>query len=53
MLAYRVILQASTNETADALDIAPSTVTVHLHRAMRTLRENPRLRSLVEAEGLE
>lgn len=53
VVAYRVILQASTNETAEALGIAPSTVTVHLHRAMRTLREDTRLRALVETEGVD
>lgn len=41
VIAYRIILGASANDTADALGIAPSTVGVHLHRAMRTLQAHP------------
>jgi RNA polymerase sigma factor (sigma-70 family) len=39
VLALRVILDFDTNATADALGIAPGTVTTHLHRALSALRD--------------
>jgi RNA polymerase sigma factor (sigma-70 family) len=38
VLALRVLLDVSTQQTADVLGIAPGTVTAHLHRALTTLR---------------
>ena len=38
VLALRVLLDFSTEQTADALGIAPGTVTAHLHRALESLR---------------
>jgi len=38
VLALRVLLDLSTEQTADALGIAPGTVTAHLHRALESLR---------------
>lgn len=51
VVAYRIVLQASTDETADALGIAPKTVTVHLHRALSALRDDPRLVALWAGPG--
>ena len=34
----RVLLDLDTKQTAEALDLAPGTVTAHLHRALTTLR---------------
>jgi RNA polymerase sigma-70 factor (sigma-E family) len=39
VLALRVLLDLSTQQTADALGIAAGTVTAHLHRALESLRE--------------
>lgn len=52
VIAHRIVLQASTKEAAEALDIAPSTVTVHLHRAMRALREHPDVRAMLPESGV-
>ena len=38
VLALRVLLDLSTEQTADALGIAAGTVTAHLHRALESLR---------------
>jgi RNA polymerase sigma-70 factor (ECF subfamily) len=38
VVACRIILDFDTNQTADALGIAPGTVTTHLHRALTALR---------------
>jgi RNA polymerase sigma factor (sigma-70 family) len=38
VIALRVLLELSTEETARALGISPGTVTAHLHRALTTLR---------------
>ena len=40
VLALRVLLDLSTQQTADALGIAAGTVTAHLHRALESLRES-------------
>jgi RNA polymerase sigma-70 factor (ECF subfamily) len=39
VLALRIFLDLDTTQTADALGLAPGTVTAHLHRAMTTLRD--------------
>jgi len=39
VLALRIFLDLDTAQTADALGLAPGTVTAHLHRAIRTLRD--------------
>jgi RNA polymerase sigma-70 factor (ECF subfamily) len=39
VLALRIILDFDTHSTADALGIAPGTVTTHLHRALSALRD--------------
>ena len=39
VVALRILLDQSTEETARLLHIAPGTVTAHLHRAMTQLRE--------------
>lgn len=39
VVAFRILLDQSTDETARALGIAPGTVTAHLHRALGNLRE--------------
>jgi RNA polymerase sigma-70 factor (ECF subfamily) len=38
VLALRIFLDLDTAQTAEALGLAPGTVTAHLHRAMTTLR---------------
>jgi RNA polymerase sigma factor (sigma-70 family) len=38
VVAFRIILDFDTSQTADALGIAPGTVTTHLHRALNALR---------------
>jgi RNA polymerase sigma factor (sigma-70 family) len=38
VVACRIILDLDTSQTADALGIAPGTVTTHLHRALSALR---------------
>jgi RNA polymerase sigma factor (sigma-70 family) len=38
VIALRILLELSTEETARALGISPGTVTTHLHRALNTLR---------------
>ena len=38
VLALRIFLDLDTRETAEALGIAPGTVTAHLHRATTSLR---------------
>lgn len=38
VVALRVIADFDTSQTANALGIAPGTVTAHLHRALKTLR---------------
>ena len=38
VLVYRVLLDLSVEETAKTLDLAPSTVSVHLSRALSALR---------------
>ncbi|SDF66630.1 RNA polymerase sigma-70 factor, ECF subfamily [Blastococcus fimeti] len=38
VVALRVFLDLDTRQTAEALDLAPGTVTAHLHRALTTLR---------------
>jgi RNA polymerase sigma factor (sigma-70 family) len=38
VLALRILLDLSTADTASALGVAPKTVTVHLHRALATVR---------------
>jgi RNA polymerase sigma factor (sigma-70 family) len=38
VVVYRVFLDLDTRATAQALGIAPGTVTTHLHRALTTLR---------------
>jgi len=40
VIALRIFLDLDTAHTADALGIAPGTVTAHLARAIATLREN-------------
>jgi RNA polymerase sigma-70 factor (sigma-E family) len=47
VVALRILLDQSTDETGRVLGIAPGTVTAHLHRALGTLRSR-----LVEA-GIE
>ena len=37
-MALRVFLDLDTRQTAEALDLAPGTVTAHLHRALTALR---------------
>jgi RNA polymerase sigma-70 factor (ECF subfamily) len=37
-IAYRIFLDLSVEETAKLMEIAPSTVSVHLSRALSTLR---------------
>ena len=39
ILAYRVLLELSAKETAQQLSISVATVGTHLHRALKTLRE--------------
>lgn len=39
VLAFRIILDFDTSQTAEALGIAPGTVTTHLHRALNALRD--------------
>jgi RNA polymerase sigma factor (sigma-70 family) len=39
VLAFRIILDFDTSQTADALGIAPGTVTTHLYRALTALRD--------------
>lgn len=39
VIALRILLDQSTDQTARSLGIAPGTVTAHLHRALSTLRE--------------
>ena len=39
VLALRIFLHFDTHETAEALGIAPGTVTAHLHRATTSLRK--------------
>jgi RNA polymerase sigma-70 factor (ECF subfamily) len=38
VVALRILVGLDTNATADALSIAPGTVTVHLHRALSSIR---------------
>ena len=38
MVALRILAGLTAEETAEALDIAPATVHVHLHRALAALR---------------
>lgn len=38
-VAYRVVLDLDTAETARLMDVAPGTVTTHLHRALGHLRQ--------------
>ncbi len=38
VVALRILLDQSVAQTAQALDMAPGTVTAHLHRALRALR---------------
>jgi len=38
VVALRILLELSTEETAAQLGIAPGTVTAHLHRALSSLR---------------
>ena len=38
VVALRVFLDLDTRQTAEALDLAPGTVTAHLHRALTALR---------------
>jgi RNA polymerase sigma-70 factor (ECF subfamily) len=38
VVAMRVFLDLDTKQTAEALDLAPGTVTAHLHRALTALR---------------
>jgi len=38
VIALRVFLDLDTKQTAEALDLAPGTVTAHLHRALTALR---------------
>ncbi len=39
-VALRVLLDLSTEQTAEVLGIAPGTVTTHLHRGLATLRRD-------------
>jgi RNA polymerase sigma factor (sigma-70 family) len=39
VIALRILLELSTEETARVLGISPGTVTAHLHRALGSLRE--------------
>ncbi len=39
VIVHRVLLDLSTEQTAEALEIAPGTVSVHLKRGLATLRE--------------
>lgn len=39
VVALRILLDQSTDQTARLLGVAPGTVTAHLHRALCTLRE--------------
>lgn len=38
VIGLRVLLDLSTDQTAEALGLAPGTVTAHLHRALSSLR---------------
>jgi RNA polymerase sigma factor (sigma-70 family) len=38
VVALRIFLDLDTQQTAEALDLAPGTVTTHLHRALSSLR---------------
>jgi RNA polymerase sigma factor (sigma-70 family) len=38
VVALRIFLDLDTKQTAEALDLAPGTVTAHLHRALTALR---------------
>lgn len=49
VVIYRVLLDLSTEQTAQALEIAPGTVSVHLKRGLTTLREILSDQSLKEA----
>ncbi len=43
VVVLRYLLDLDTAQTALALGLAPGTVTAHLHRALRTLRDHPAL----------
>jgi RNA polymerase sigma-70 factor (sigma-E family) len=43
VVVLRYLLDLDTAQTAITLGMAPGTVTSHLHRALRTLREHPAL----------
>lgn len=49
VVVHRVLLDLSTEQTAQALEIAPGTVSVHLKRGLTTLREILSKQSLKEA----
>ena len=49
VIVHRVLLDLSTEQTAQALDIAPGTVSVHLKRGLATLREILLNQSMKEA----
>ncbi|MEQ8717658.1 MAG: sigma-70 family RNA polymerase sigma factor [Acidimicrobiales bacterium] len=53
VVAHRLVLESSTNQTAEALGISPKTVTVHLHRALRTLNSDEGLRNLWSDDGAD
>jgi len=38
VIGLRLLLDLSTEQTAEALGVAPGTVTAHLHRALSSLR---------------
>jgi len=39
VVALRILLDQSIDQTAQSLGMAPGTVRAHLHRALRSLRE--------------
>ena len=43
VVVLRIFLDLDTKQTAEALDLAPGTVTAHLHRALTALRTSPSL----------